>query len=202
MTLDERGIRRLLIGALIVLGLGLYAFVLRGADRPADPILLPAAGTDDTLPAGVEPPGDPARVPLEGFDEVAVVVEPEGGGDLLAWCLLAALTAEQRGRGLMDVTDLQGYAGMAFVYEEPVASAFYMFNTPMPLSIAWIDEDGAVVSSTDMEPCLAQDGDDCPRYPPAGSYVAAIEVPRGELATLGITPGSRVTVGGSCAPRA
>ena len=200
--LDERGIRRLLIGALVVLGLGLYAFVLRGADRPADPVLLPSAGTDGTLPDAVEPPGPADRVPLEGFDEVAVVVQPEDGSDLLAWCLLAALAAEQRARGLMEVTDLQGYAGMAFLYDEPVANAFHMSNTPMPLSIAWIDEAGAVVSTTDMEPCLVDDGDRCPRYPPAGSYVTAIEVPQGELAALGITDGARVTVGGSCAPRA
>ena len=102
---------------------------------------------------------------LEGFDELAVTVDP-GDGSLLAWCLLAALTAQQRARGLMEVTDLQGYSGMVFVYEEDVQNGFCMRNTPMPLSIAWIAADGSVVTTTDMEPCEDRDG--CPSYPAAG----------------------------------
>ena len=30
----------------------------------------------------------------------------------------------------MEVTDLQGYSGMVFVYDEDVANGFYMRNTP------------------------------------------------------------------------
>lgn len=197
MIFDERRARILLYAAIVLAGLGLWAFVLRGADQPADPYF--ADGTS-TLPDGVAPPGDPGRVPLPGFDEIAVVVEPAGGGDLLAWCLLAALEAEQRARGLMEVTDLQGYAGMAFVYEEEVENSFYMRNTPTPLSIAFIDADGAVVSTADMEPCEDREG--CPLYPPAGRYRSAIEVFKGGLPALGITEGAKVTVGGPCAPRA
>ena len=66
----------------------------------------------------------------------------------------------------MEVTDLQGYSGMAFVYEEDVENAFYMRNTPMPLSIAWIAADGSVVTITDMEPCEDRDG--CPDLPAGG----------------------------------
>ena len=80
----------------------------------------------------------------------------------------------------MEVTDLQGYSGMAFVYEEDVQNAFYMRNTPMPLSIAWIAADGSVVTITDMEPCEDRDG--CPSYAPSGPYRYAIEVPQGDLA--------------------
>ena len=66
----------------------------------------------------------------------------------------------------MEVTDLQGYSGMAFVYDEDVQNAFHMRNTPTPLSIAWIAADGSVVSTADMEPCEDRDG--CPTYPPVG----------------------------------
>lgn len=197
MTFDEHGLRRLLWVPLAVLGLGVGAFVLRGADEPADPYLATDA-SGDPLPTGVLP-GDPARVPLEGFDEIAITVTPAGGGELLAWCLLAALRSEQQARGLMEVTDLQGYSGMAFVYESDVDHAFYMRNTPTPLSIAWIAADGTLVSTADMAPCEDRDG--CPIYPPAGPYRTAIEVFQGNLDDLGIVPGAIVQVGGGCAPR-
>lgn len=195
---DERRVRWLLWAALAVAGLGLYAFVLRGADQPRDPSLVGDA--EPELPEGVEPPGDPARVPLEGFGEIALTVAPAGGGDLLAWCLLAAATEAQRGRGLMQVTDLQGYSGMAFLYDSDVTNAFYMRNTPTPLSIAWISADGALVSTADMAPCEDRDG--CPTYAPAGPYRTAIEVFQGNLGALGIAEGAQVHVGGACAARA
>lgn len=146
-----------------------------------------------------EPPGDPDRTPLEGFAETAVsVTGPDG--EVTGWCLLAALVAEQRGRGLMEVTDLGGYAGMIFVYDVDDTGGYYMRNTPSPLSIAWIDADGGLVSTADMEPC--EDGDGCPTYSPTGSYRFAVEVPQGELGSVGIVEGSRLAVGGDCAARA
>lgn len=179
-----------------LIGLGIWAFLLRGADQPANPRLAPQTAA---LPNGIAPPGDPARVPIEGFDEIAVTVAPEGGGPLLSWCLLAALQAAQRQQGLMGVTDLQGYSGMAFVYDTDVQSPFWMRNTPTPLSIAWIKADGTVVSISDMAPC--GDRDDCPIYGATGPYRTAIEVFQGQLPTLGITAGAKVTIGGACAAR-
>src|SRR5690606_951725 len=99
----------------------------------------------------------------------------------------AALTSAQRGRGLMEVTDLQGYSVMIFVYPEDTQGAFYMRNTPTPLSIAWVAEDGSVVSTADMAPCEDREG--CPTYPPAGPYRYAIEVFQGGLDELGIVDG-------------
>ena len=196
MTHADRRLRILFVAALTVLGAGLWAFVLRGADGPADPEL---GEPVDQPAAEVTPPGDPDRVLLEGFGEIAVSVDP-GDGSTLAWCLLAALNAQQRARGLMEVTDLQGYAGMAFVYDEDVDNGFYMRNTPTPLSIAWIAADGEVVTIKDMEPC--EDGPGCPTYPSGGEYRYAIEALQGGLDDLGITEGARVTVGGPCAPAA
>jgi uncharacterized membrane protein (UPF0127 family) len=196
VTPDERQLRLLLIAALVLVGAGAYAFVLRGADQPADPYVAP---TPTTLAPPLGPPGDPARVPLEGFDEVAVTVAPAGGGELRSWCLLAAIRAAQRARGLMQVTDLQGYSGMAFIYDTDVSNSFYMRNTPTPLSIAWIDSAGRVVSTADMAPCEDREG--CPLYPPAGPYRTAIEVFQGGLDDLGITEGATVSVGGACAAR-
>ena len=197
MSLDDRRLKILLGIALVLVGAGVWAFLLRGADGPADPSLgEPVDGAETTAPSL---PGDPGRVRLEGFDELAITVDP-GDGSLLSWCVLAALTSQQRAQGLMEVTDLQGYSGMAFVYEEDVQNSFYMRNTPTPLSIAWIAADGSVVTITDMAPCEDRDG--CPTYPPGGPYRYALEVFQGDLPALGITEGSKVTVGGTCAPTA
>jgi uncharacterized membrane protein (UPF0127 family) len=168
---------------------GAWAFLLRGADGPADPQL--------EGPAPSLEPGLPDRVLLPGFGEVAISVDPGDGSDPLAWCLLAARTAEQRHQGLMGVQDLQGYEGMAFVYPQDSPNSYWMRNTPMPLSIAWIRQDGTVVSTTDMAPC--GDSPSCPSYPSGGPYRMAIEVPQGNLAKLGIGPGSTTRLAGQCA---
>ncbi len=189
MSFDERRARLLLVAALVLVGAGLWAFVLRGSDGPADPVLGPLVA-----PA----PGAADRVLLDGFKEIAIQVDPGDGTPTLAWCLLAALDAQARGRGLMGVTDLQGYEGMAFVYPEDVENGFYMRNTPTPLSIAWVAADGAVVTIKDMAPCEDRDG--CPSYPSEGRYRYAIEVFQGDLPRLGISEDATVTVGGPCTP--
>jgi uncharacterized membrane protein (UPF0127 family) len=196
VTLVRRA-RWLLVVAAVLVGLGLYAFVVRGASQPADPVL-ESQGSATTRPELV-PPGDPARVPIPEFSELAVTVQPPGKGTLVAWCLLAALNAEQRSKGLMGVTDLHGYSGMVFVYAEDVRNDFYMKDTPTALSIAWIGSDGAVVSTADMAPCGNRN--DCRLYSAAGPYRMAIEVPEGGLGPLGIVPGATVTLSGACAPR-
>jgi hypothetical protein len=48
-----------------------------------------------------------------------------------------------------------------------------------------------------MAPCAATD--DCPIYPPEGPYRFAVEVFEGDLAALGVGPGSRLALGGDCA---
>jgi uncharacterized membrane protein (UPF0127 family) len=198
VTLRDRDLRILLAAVVVVIGLGVWAFVIRGADGPEDPVLGGSAASQriDEL----APPGDPARVPIAGgFLEQAIAVEPAGGGDLLAWCLLAAIDEVHRAQGLMHVTDLQGYSGMAFLFPADTSSSFYMKDTVMPLSIAWVDARGEVVTILDMEPCGTQDP--CPLYSPAGPYRTAIEVPKGDLGRLGISEGARITMLPSCADR-
>ena len=167
-------------GTRLVLVASLIALLLRGADSPADPHL---AGPD------VVPVPAVARVPLAGFGETRITVRKVDGG-LIAWCLLLAETSEQRARGLMQVADLQGYDGMLFRYPAPVTESYYMRNTPMPLSIAYIGNDGKLVSNVDMAPCGDVEG--CPNYPPAGPFRLAIEVPQGGLPRLGVVAGATV----------
>lgn len=114
-------------------------------------------------------------------------------GDVLELCVLVADTAAERAEGLMDAPDaeLGGYDGMAFSWTEDVAGGFWMKDTEVPLSIAYVDAAGAVVSTTDMDPC-PPGTERCPSYPPAGPYRLAVEVPQGALPEVGIGPGSSV----------
>jgi uncharacterized membrane protein (UPF0127 family) len=171
----------------VVIGGGLLAFLVLGANRPDDPSLL-----DDG--SGTGAPASSGRAPLEGFGEISGTVS-SADGDEQSVCLLLAETDAQRERGLMEVTDptLGGYDGMAFVFGEDTSTSFYMRNTPMPLSIAFLAADGQLVSAVDMSPCA--DVSSCPLYPAGGPYRYAIEVPRGRLPDLGIVAGARVSLG-------
>lgn len=126
-------------------------------------------------------------------------MEPGDGRGLLSWCLLLARTGAQRGQGLIGVSDLQGYDGMAFLYPEDVQNPYHMRDVPRPLSIAWFTAEGEVVSTAEMEPCPAAD-ERCPLYSAAGPYRFAIEVFEGGLDDLGVVEGSRIWFTGACAP--
>ena len=186
----------LVLATVIVLVLGITLALQWSQTRNAGPdggeVVPP------TVAPGFVPPGDSGRTGVEGFDEIAITVEPGRGAPPLFWCLLAALNATQRNRGLMEVTDLGGYDGMVFVYQADTTNPFYMRNTPTALSIAWVAEDGHVVSIKDMAPCRDRQG--CPRYAPGGPYRYAIETFQGDLPDLGITEEATVAVGGACAP--
>lgn len=63
-----------------------------------------------------------------------------------------ASTLAQRARGLMGRTRLADNAGMLFVFEHAGRHCFWMKNTPLPLSIAFLADDGTVVGIADMRP--------------------------------------------------
>ncbi len=131
---------------------------------------------------------DPGVVP-DGFTTVTVEIT-KADGEVCAVCLWLADSAAERGQGLMGVTSLGTADGMAFVYEAPTASNFFMFQTVTPLSIAWFDAGGALVSVADMEPCRSENSSECERFSAGGAYVLAIEVLQGDLASIGITDGA------------
>jgi len=186
---DPTAVRRLWWAIGVALAAGVVLFLLRGADQPKNPSLLPVGVT---TPAPGSRVGTAARTPLPGFGETAITVHLPSG-EVLNWCVLLASTQAQQERGLMEVTDqtLGGYDGMLFRFSAPQSGAFYMKNTPMPLTIAFLGGGGAYISESDMEPCPDQSG--CPLYYAAAPYLTALEVPQGSLARLGITRDVTVT---------
>lgn len=97
-----------------------------------------------------------------------------------------AQTDEQRQQGLMGREELAGDSGMVFLFGEPHEGGFWMKDTLIPLSIAFWDEDGRVVTILDMEPCEA---DPCPTYDPGKAYTGAVEVNRGWFEENGVEVG-------------
>ena len=66
-----------------------------------------------------------------------------------------ALTPEQRQIGLMFRTEMPQHEGMLFVFEEPAQQCFWMKNTLLPLTAAFVADDGTIVNLADMQPQLS-----------------------------------------------
>jgi hypothetical protein len=63
-----------------------------------------------------------------------------------------ASTPEQRAIGLMNRPDMPQHEGMLFVFDQPQVQCFWMKNTLMPLTAAFIADDGSIVNLADMKP--------------------------------------------------
>jgi uncharacterized protein len=107
------------------------------------------------------------------------------GSDAVLYVAIAE-TAEEQRRGLMSVETLPADEGMAFVFDEPVDSTFWMKDTLIPLSIAFVDESGRVIAVRDMQPCEV---DPCPTYGIDEPYVLAIEANLGWFDRAGVEGG-------------
>jgi uncharacterized protein len=95
--------------------------------------------------------------------------------------------AEQR-RGLMERTELAEDAGMLFVFDREEPRSFWMRNTLIPLSIAYIASDGRIVDIQDMQPL------DETSHPSAAPAQYALEVNQGFFAERGIEVGNEVEI--------
>ena len=97
-----------------------------------------------------------------------------------------AATEPARTTGLMHRRMLPENRGMLFVFAAAAPQSFWMKNTYVPLSIAFLDESGTIINIEDMKP-LTTDPHSSTR--PA-RY--ALEMNQGWFAKRGIKPGARV----------
>ena len=97
-----------------------------------------------------------------------------------------AATPEQRATGLMHRFSLKPDHGMVFVFERAEPVGFWMKNTFIPLSIAYVGADGRVLNIDDMAP-----HDETP-HQSRGPALYAIEMRKGWFAQRGIGPGDLV----------
>jgi uncharacterized membrane protein (UPF0127 family) len=97
-----------------------------------------------------------------------------------------AANYETRARGLMYRKELAPNAGMLFVFMEPSVQCFWMRNTLIPLSIAFMTDDGTITSIADMTPMT--ENTHCSSVP----VRLALEMEQGWFAKRGITAGKKI----------
>lgn len=147
----------------------------------------PPAHTEPAGPAGPAGPvfQDTPR-PEEGRHQLDLRdkrVLRVGGVPVTAWI---ADTDARRQLGLMHVRSLPVDHGMLFVYPDVRPRAFWMKNTFVPLSIAFIDETGRIDSIVDMQP------HDLGHHPSKGAVRFGLEMTQGWFRDHGIVEGARV----------
>ena len=91
-----------------------------------------------------------------------------------------------RARGLMHRKGLAPNAGMLFVFDAPSEQCMWMKNTYIPLSVAFLDAEGAIINIADMQPHSEQ------THCSARPALYALEMTRGWFAERGIKPGVKL----------
>jgi len=162
--------------------LAALAVLSTACDRDSDAASTVDSGADASAPSATD-----AVVP-EGFDRTTARLRRPGASvaDVVELDVWFAGEQDQRRHGLTEVTDLDGADGMLFAFDAPAEYRFYMWQTPLPLDIYFFAEDGHVVASESMEPCLGGSSARCARYSPGVPFLLALEVPAGSLDSLAI----------------
>lgn len=98
-----------------------------------------------------------------------------------------ALTPEQRQIGLMWRKDMPQHEGMLFIFEQPMQQCFWMKNTLLPLTAAFVADDGTIVNLENMKPQTTDPH--CSAKPVR--YV--LEMNQGWFAKKGLKAGSKLS---------
>ncbi len=97
-----------------------------------------------------------------------------------------AKTPEEAAHGLMGRKHLDKDGGMLFIFENEGYHAFWMKDTLIPLSIAFIDKEGRIVKITHMKPLSLKS------HAPPKPVLYALEMNKGWFSTNGIREGDIV----------
>ncbi|MDR2490487.1 MAG: DUF192 domain-containing protein [Spirochaetaceae bacterium] len=123
--------------------------------------------------------------PQPKLETAILTVEKADGGATVITAELARTEGEKQ-KGLMFRTTLADGEGMLFVYTRDERMSFWMKNTLIPLSIAFISRDGRIIDILDMEPLSTQS------VRSSRSVRYALEAPRGWFTREGIREGDRI----------
>ena len=100
-----------------------------------------------------------------------------------------AITPEQQATGMMFRREMPGNEGMLFVNDAPGVRCFWMKNTLVPITIAFLADDGSIVNLADMAP--QSERSHCSAAP----VRFALEMSQGWFAKRGIQPGFKLRGG-------
>ncbi len=151
------------------------------------PLLIGCSGESGNSPKEEEGPAEvnTRTEPPPGDRTDVVAINTSEGERVEVQAEIADDNAE-RERGLMERTELAKDAGMLFVFDREQRLSFWMRNTLIPLSIAYIDAEGRIVDIQDMEPL-----DETP-HPSAEPARYALEVNQGFFEERGVQVGDQV----------
>ena len=109
------------------------------------------------------------------------------GAGMYAIDAQVASSPEQRQTGLMLRKEMPQHEGMLFIFEQASMQCFWMKNTLLPLTAAFVSDDGIIVNTADMKPETT--GSHCSAKPVR--YV--LEMNKGWFSKKGIKPGSKLS---------
>lgn len=105
-----------------------------------------------------------------------------------------AYSKEAQMKGLMGVKSLKDNEGMIFVYDEPSYLSFWMKNTLIPLSIAFVEADGRIAEIYNMRVEGEKKDNEFPVYQSPTMVRYAVEAPSGWFTLNGIQKNDRMIV--------
>jgi len=125
---------------------------------------------------------------LEKFEKQEIAIE--GGAGKVTLKAEIARTQAQHQQGLMYRKELKDGEGMLFIFEKDDVLSFWMKNTLVPLSVAYIASDGRILEIYNMEPG---------NLDPVNSSRSAryaLEVPQGWFSRAGLAAGDKLDLTG------
>lgn len=125
------------------------ALTLAGCDRPPVEPAKPDAGAISNAAAPAEPPRTGWAHLDHAQPELRTMTLWLGAEELSAEI---ALTTTEIATGMMFRKSMPEKEAMLFVFAQPHQAGFYMRNTTVPLSVAYIDPEGAIVEIYDLQP--------------------------------------------------
>ncbi|HST05402.1 MAG TPA: DUF192 domain-containing protein [Chloroflexia bacterium] len=156
------------------------------APRPStpDPLSL-TPWVPSTALVGTPRPGAAATLTAAPRLSTATLTILNAFGEKVVVQVEIAGTEPSRELGLMFRDQMDPAAGMLFDFGADTNSGFWMQNTILPLSIAFMKEDGTIINVADMQPL------DLTSVPASGTYRYALEVNQGFFRAHNIVTGSK-----------
>ncbi|WP_227521058.1 DUF192 domain-containing protein [Marinobacter aromaticivorans] len=146
-----------------------------------------------------------AALMMAGCSAGSDAVEPSDPLPVVAACFITgsgtvevslevAKAPHERRKGLMGRTSLAPASGMLFQYQNPQSPdhGFWMYQTLIPLDIAYLDRQGVIGNIRQMEPCASSNGSNCPSYPAGVAFMSAVEMNAGFFEANQIGTGDRL----------
>ncbi len=150
----------------------------RPGDRRASPALAAALASVLTLWAAATAAQDGPQLALQRIELSAGMHRIEAQ---------MAQTAQERQTGLMHRKEMPAQEGMLFIFDQPGQQCFWMKNTLLPLTAAFVADDGTIVNLADMKPQTTDSH--CSAQPVR--YV--LEMNQGWFGKRGIKAGARLS---------